>query len=273
MKLLIPSDLSKNAKNALLYTNSIAKAIKGKLILQNIYTPSMGGASPISGIVAEETAIAMNINQKELNKLRNKYITVASTLIIERGEPVNKILSAAESNAVDLIVMGTHGASGLAKTLFGSNTAKVVLQSNVPVLAINQNYKYKKVNTIVYASDLKNVAKELKCIIPLAKKLNATIEVLNFNFGRTDEKVKKAEVEKKIKGVGYKKIKVVEQKANFETLIDQIRTYVKKRKPQMLALFPEDRAWYQKVFGNGKTEDLAYKLEIPLLSIRKSIVK
>jgi hypothetical protein len=48
---------------------------------------------------------------------------------------------------------------------------------------------------------------------------------------------------------------------------------IRKRKPQLLAMFPADKSWLDKIFTSSKTEDLAYELKVPLISIRKKLVK
>jgi nucleotide-binding universal stress UspA family protein len=270
MKILVPTDLSKNANSALTYANSLGKAMKSKLLTLNVYTPSAGRYSPISGIIAEETARALHDNEVVLNKTCKKYVTIPNKVLLKRGDTIDEIISSASENKADIIVMGTHGASGIAKALFGSNTAKVIGNSTVPVLAIPLKYKYKKVKTIVYASDLSNLGPELKRIIPIAKQLNATIEIFNLYYSDETTDAKKKEVQKKIKSISYKKIKIIEQKADAsETLMEKINKYLKKRKPEMLVMFPEERSWFDKIFVSSKTQELSYHLKLPLLSIKK----
>lgn len=52
-----------------------------------------------------------------------------------------------------------------------------------------------------------------------------------------------------------------------------IEKYLKERKPEIFAMFPEEKSWFDKIFISSKTEELSYQLKVPLLSIKKSIVK
>ena len=272
--ILVPTDFSNNANNALKYANAFAKAIGGKLNLLNVYMPSVGRYNMISGIIAEETAMAKVHSKKQLDRLSKKYVTTPCSNLVEIGSTKDEIIETAQKNKSQIIIMGTHGASGLKRILFGSNTSDAISKSTIPVLAIPQRYRFKKINTIVYASDLNNTINELKHIIPIAKQLDATIEVLNLNYMYNKNEDKKSNIEKKIKSLSYKKIKLIEQKATIEqTMIDQIKKYLVKRKPQILVMFPEDKAWFDKLFISSKTEELANQLKLPLLSIKKSIVK
>jgi nucleotide-binding universal stress UspA family protein len=272
--ILVPTDFSNNANNALKYANDFATAINNKIILLHSYLPLVGKYNMIAGIVAEDIAIQKKSSEKNLEKISSKYVKVPNSHLVKIGDTVDEIIDAAEKSKSQLIIMGTHGSSGLKRILFGSNTSEVISRSTVPLLAVPQRYRYKKINTIVYATDLNNTINELKRIIPIAKQLDATIEVLNLNYSYNLNEDKKQVVEKKIKALSYKKIKMVEQKATIEqTMIEQIKKYLVKTKPQLLVMFPEDKAWFDKLFISSKTEELANQIKLPLLSIRKKSVK
>lgn len=274
-KFLVPTDFSTNATNALKYANAFIKAVGGDLTLLNVYTPSVGKFNPISGIIAEEIAEGRIEGLKKLNALSKKHVLVPCKNLVQSGDAVEVIVGASKTAKADIVIMGTHGASGVKQILMGSNTASVIAKSDVPVIAIPQGYRFKKVKTIVYASDLKNPMNELKYLIPYAKKLNATIEILNidYHWGDEDDK-KKKEFLKKIKSLAYKKIKYVEQNANIEIgVAAYLKKYLLKRKPEMLVMFPEEKSWFDKIFIGSNTKELAYQIKLPLFSIRKSIVK
>lgn len=272
--ILVPTDFSNNANNALRYASAFAQETRSKLVLLNVYTPSIGGYNMIRGIIAEETALAKGQIKKQMIKLCDNYVKSSCSTLVEIGSPVNEIIGSSKINKANIIIMGTHGASGLKRILFGSNTAGVISKSAMPVLAVPQRYRFKKIKTIVYASDLKNTINELQRIISIVKPLNATIEILNLNYGWDKNADKMKLLERKIKSLSYKKIKLVEQKANIEqTMLEQIKKYLKKRKPEILVMLPEDKAWFDNLFISSKTEELANQLKLPLLAIRKAIVK
>lgn len=272
--ILVPTDFSSHANNALKYANAFAQATDNKIVLLHTYIPMLGNYNRIPGIVAEENARVKKESQKILEDLCNKYVEVSCHNLVAIGDPIDTILDVSLKAKVDLIIMGTHGASGLRKILFGSNTSAVIAKSTVPILAIPQRYRFRKIDTIVYASDLKNTFNELKHIIPIAKQLDATIEILNLNYGYNDTDDEKQIIEKKIKSLSYKKIRFIEQKATLEqTMAEQLKKYLAKHKPQILVMFPEEKSWFDKIFISSKTEDMANQLKLPLLSIRKIIVK
>lgn len=272
--ILVPTDFSSHANNALKYANAFAQATNNKIVLLHTYVPILGNYNRIPGIIAEENARVIKESQKNLDDLCNKYIEVSCRNLATIGDTIDTILDVSRKAKVDLIIMGTHGASGLRKILFGSNTSGVISKSTIPVLAIPQRYRFRKIDTIVYASDLKNTFHELKHIIPIAKQLDATIEILNLNYGYNNTDDEKQTIEKKIKSLSYKKIKFIEQKATLEqTMAEQLKKYLAKHKPEILVMFPAEKSWFDKIFISSKTEEMANQLKVPLLSIKKITVK
>ena len=130
--ILVPTDFSSNANNALKYANDFAKAINNKIVLLHSYPPLVGKYNIIPGVVAEDIAIQKKSSEKKLEKVSSKFITVPSSYLVKAGDPIEEITDAAQKSKSQLIIMGTHGASGLKRILFGSNTSDVISKSNIP---------------------------------------------------------------------------------------------------------------------------------------------
>jgi nucleotide-binding universal stress UspA family protein len=113
------------------------------------------------------------------------------------------IINESEKNNIDLIVMGSQGASGLQEMFIGSNTEKVVRRSKVPVLVIKKGKDNFEIKDIVFASDFINVCKKtFQNVINFANIFDAKIHLLyvntihNFNTTKAIE----SKIEKFIKG-------------------------------------------------------------------------
>ncbi len=188
-----------------------------------------------------------------------KHAPFAADAIMETGKELK----------ADLHIIGTHGATGL--KILGSITCELIFKAETPVLAIPPHCEYKKIETMVYATDLKNTVSELRCIVPLARPLNAMIEVLNLDFGTSVKKPLK--LESLTKDLKYEKMKIVIQKGiKGKSILEQIKNYIGSRKPEILVMFPEERSVLDKIFVRSKTEELAYHAELPLLTFLKSKV-
>ncbi|MBK9283982.1 MAG: universal stress protein [Sphingobacteriaceae bacterium] len=272
--ILVPTDFSNNANNALVFANSIAKKLNAKIILLYIYEPTISKSNPISGLIAEEIVSAKNNAEKKIKALASKYITVNYKSIIEVHDPVETILLASSKLKVDLIVMGTHGATGLKKVIFGSNTSNVIAKAKVPVLAIPQGYKSLKIDKIICTSDLWNIDKELKAISPIAKALGTVIEVIYLDFGWEKELKPAQHFNAAIKKLRNKKIYLTRIKSSVEDrMVDVIQRSVNKSKNALFTMFPEKLNFIERIFIGSKTEQIAKGLKMPLLSIRKENLK
>jgi hypothetical protein len=201
--------------------------------------------------------------------LRIKKDALKTKVIVNTGFFITEtLLRTATNHKADLLIVGTHGLIGF--KIFGSITSEIILKSKIPVLAIPGGYVYKKIKTITYATDLKNLLGELKGIAPIAKRLDATLEVLYLDFG-WHAPVTFEEITALTKQVNYKKIKVIIQKEQKDlTLLGQIQQYLKDRKPECLVMFPEERSLFDRLFVRGKTEELVYRTQQPMLTFKKS---
>ena len=124
---------------------------------------------------------------------------------------------------------------------------------------------------MVYATDLNNVINELRCIVPIASKVKALIEVLYLDFGMIHRPIMEAKDLMKL--AQYKKVKVIVQKEKEGlTILEQLQRYIKNHKPEVLIMFPEERSLFDKLFVRSKTEELVYHTKLPLLTFRKTRV-
>ena len=141
-KVLYATDFSDNSKYALTFALSFAKQYDATLyILHVIQQPSY----PL-GMYAEISFDAMdkfnrNISdavEKEMMALREKDLQGFSKFecLVLQGTPFLEILRSAKEKEVDMIVVGTHGRTGLDHVLFGSTAEKIVRRAPCPVLSV-----------------------------------------------------------------------------------------------------------------------------------------
>jgi len=141
--ILIPTDCSELSKDALKIGINLAKKYGAKLVLLYVTsdTPFVGydNISYLPVEIAQQLQGRLEQgHEKELgefwNSIHDPDVTV--DLLVNQGDPFSEIIKFARSNEVDLIVMGTHGRTGLKQILMGSVTEKVVRYSPLPVLTV-----------------------------------------------------------------------------------------------------------------------------------------
>lgn len=143
--ILFPTDFSQGARAAMDYAVSLAQDYKAKLILlyviQDIsiaewYIPSSISAADL---VEDMQKSAEKEMEKWGNEVGAKVPAVERS--VTRGVPFVEIIGTAKDKQADLIVIGTHGRSGIDHMLFGSTAEKVVRKSPCPVLTVRMTAK------------------------------------------------------------------------------------------------------------------------------------
>ena len=141
-RILHPSDFSPASSAALRKAIEMAKASRGQLLIAHVLSPvvPVAGEGYISPKVYDEIAASSRTwAQKKLAKLlaqvkKAGVVRTSGTLL--EGIAHEQIVRFARSKRADVIVMGTHGRSGLAKLFLGSVAGRVVAAANSPVLTV-----------------------------------------------------------------------------------------------------------------------------------------
>jgi len=142
MRILVPIDFSETSDLALAYAKDLAEALGASLHVLHVFEDPyvIGTFSPeVYGYVPEgwrETALQAAEENLLSRFPSSEQFRFNGSAQIVTGNAVKATLSYAEQEQIDLIVMGTHGRSGMAHLLIGSVTEKVVRAASCPVLTI-----------------------------------------------------------------------------------------------------------------------------------------
>lgn len=153
--ILVPTDFSDPARNALSSAVEIAEQFAAQLVLVHfmeplpaIYTGTAGvlGSGPNSSSLPELDMSKLQVELLDVNRKRLHDIAVemipdnlVHTESVEFGYPGSEISGFSEKNNIDLIVISTHGMTGVTRFLMGSVTEKVVRTATVPVLVVRHS--------------------------------------------------------------------------------------------------------------------------------------
>jgi nucleotide-binding universal stress UspA family protein len=140
--ILVPTDLSEGADEALDYACELAKMFGAKIHLINVIgIPTLG--VPELGVALTSTVIDQIIhdNQVALDKVAESKACKAQIgqVLLRTGDARDIINQTAKEVGADLIVMGTHGRRGVSRALLGSVTETVVRTAPCPVLTVRQH--------------------------------------------------------------------------------------------------------------------------------------
>lgn len=177
--ILVPTDFSDVANNALDHAVAIAKTYGNDILL--LHTVEATFLSSIIGGKNIKGGLVGQMLQEKLNELC-KGITekhgVTAKGIIKEGRIYKTILETAEEMELDSIVMGTNGAEGF-EQIMGSNSSRVIAQSPVPVVVVKEKQIGAGYKDIVFPVDLSLESKQKTWwAIHLAQKFDSTIHII-----------------------------------------------------------------------------------------------
>lgn len=275
-KILLPTDFSNNAQNALNYALNLFKNEPCKFYLLNTYTPiiysydyrmSAGGyLGEIADVVRENSLEKLEEIEKELNKnFKNQahqfeVISSFNLLTDEIKDIVNK-------QKIDLIVMGTKGASGVKEVLFGSNTIHTIKKAECPVLAIPDGYLFEEPKEVLFPTDYKiNYSKkQLDVIKTIVQYYTSTFHVLHVSQGldlseaqnKNKNKLESllANVNKAFYNVGDNDIP------------EAINEFQKTTYVQLLMMVNNKHSFFENVFFKPVINQIGFHLKVPFLVI------
>ncbi|HEY8934446.1 MAG TPA: universal stress protein [Cyclobacteriaceae bacterium] len=145
-KILVPCDFSKPAIGAYRFAIDIAQQSKGVIHLLHVIELPVLHDTVLMPVLNFEEQLLKELKEKSeshFSKLTEKYKTEGVKVIfkIQFGAVARMIQDYVEKESIDLIVMGSHGASGSRELFIGSNAERVVRNSRVPVLIMKNYYK------------------------------------------------------------------------------------------------------------------------------------
>jgi len=144
-KILVPIDFSDYSKKALKYTIDFAKQFNAEIILVYVIEPLMYPADLSMGqmVIPQSTVDLGEKSKAELEVLAKNEIgdLLNFDTIVKTGKPFIEIIETAAETDSDLIIISTHGHTGVEHLLFGSTSEKVVRKAPCPVLTLREPLK------------------------------------------------------------------------------------------------------------------------------------
>lgn len=186
--MLVPLDGSKLAEVVFNYAKELAGRLNIAPIFLHVCAPDEAGKLPMYRTYVEHSAEIVERESQEIQKQvgtqRKKAISAKGEVVM--GYPAEEILKYAENNSIDLIIMATHGRSGITRWAMGSVAEKVLQASKIPVLLVQAGIpeetiygKLKKPSILVPLDGSRLAESVLPYVELLAKQHGAeTIEVV-----------------------------------------------------------------------------------------------
>jgi len=253
-KILVTTDFSSNSKAGMRFAIQMATQQECELIFFHSYyimKPTSWGEKTFTSYEKHEaTKIKAKLEKfvaavyEGMGAVPGKINYVISSSFITDAN----IIKYASDKSFDFICISRRG-GGKVKKIFGTNTSNLILQSEVPVIAVPNTYRHIKIKSVLYATDLSDLEKEMKKVVEFAKPLGAEIELLHMNYP-SDIVFNSKVIENVIRKFPESHIKYSLENINLlYNLVVNLQAVIKKHKPSILVMFTDqNQGFFQKLF-------------------------
>ncbi len=184
-KILVPVDFSKNSEHALEVAATLAKEHNAEILVLHMLGLSEAVITKDSTQEFLEAKYYMTLAKKRFDAFLDKpwLKGIRITQTVQNYKIFGEINNVAKERDIDLIVMGSHGTSGLSDIFVGSNTEKVVRTSEVPVLVIKERSKEFKLRKMVFGYDFEQKSLQAyKDLLAFCEVLQAEVHLVYINL-------------------------------------------------------------------------------------------
>ncbi len=277
-KILIPIDFSYSSLKAISPAVLLAKLTKAEITLVHVINllPSTIPAFYFSvpgGPVYESNL--KNTSNEQLNKLaltiKKKGVEQVNTISVS-GQTYKEIVKLSKKIKADIIIMGTHGASGFSEFLAGSNTFRVISQAQCPVLSVQKHitiHDFKHI--IVPFRDNPHSREKVNIAIAIAKIYGATLHVLGVDTEGSKSHLKKIllegeQIKRIVEEFGVKcQLKVISE----SFLADTVLKYAENAHADLIIVTSDmDKVSVSEYFMGPFAQQVINHSKIPVLSIK-----
>jgi nucleotide-binding universal stress UspA family protein len=276
-KILIPTDLSSNASNAISYAFQLFRNSNVQFYILHVNHPiidmptsSIEFMSPTTypDLVSQKKMVEKQIF-KVIEKLNSKDDNFNFEIENEIGFAGDVIVSKAQELNCDLIIMGTKGATGLSQFFIGSVTASVMRKSAVSVLAIPENFTFEKLEKIVFTTDYEGISnkKTLQPLFELARMFDA--KVMMFHAIEAKEPIaayiEELQVWKAEKN--FHQVRHTNSIASCENIPDGILDFAGENEADLIAIIPHTYNFFENLLHKSVSKQIAFESKTPILAL------
>ena len=268
--ILLPTDFSKNSKNAIRYAMKFFEGEACTFHILNSQKPSgyitadvlygAPGASIYEGI--------LNDNKKEIEKMVQFCESISGKenftfdSYIDFDNIVDAVNQAVSLKNIELIIMGSNGATGADEVIFGSNTLKIIRNVECPVIVVPEVYTFEKIKSILLSLNYQyNVsAKSLDIISEIVKKNKASLKILEIEEENIELATLRNHTEEVFKEIGFERFSIKNIPASIA-----INAFEQLIPVQLHAMVVERKSFLNRFIFGSETSKISYSTHVPLL--------
>jgi len=271
--LLIPTDFSRHAYQACLYAAGMAARHGWKLHLLHVYQSfyAVSAYPGVTGAAWVEIKDATDQQMAELiEKLKKQFPAISISGENREGTMADTVANFAREKNVNLIVMGTQGATGLKYAVLGSNTFAVILKSPVPVVAIPARISTFRMDRVGFAVNYH--ATEVTALEDFTTLIDRPVVITLFHFyekGKQEETKKMQKWAKRFEKIATGSDAELQFKlAISRNLPVSINRMVAREQLDALVMTPMDKPFFSRMFSKQLIKVIAHKPTVPVFFMK-----
>lgn len=277
--ILLPTDFSENSWNAIKYALQFFQKSNCHFYLLHVNRLSNLASVDTSYITTPEAIeeVQTKLAKKQLreflrriskelphNKNHKFYTLTDYNFFIE------SIRNHVQEKSIDIIVMGTKGASGLKKLIIGSNTGDVITKVPCTTLVVPENAKYTSIKEIAFPTDLA-LSYHIQTLEPISEILdefNSFLRVLHIN--KKKENLNRGQ--QKYKELLEDYFNSYKYSFHFLTnakIEDAVQCFVESRDIDLIAMVAKNLNYFQRILFMPTVEEISYHTDVPFLVLHE----
>ncbi|MGF1557836.1 MAG: universal stress protein [Flavobacteriaceae bacterium] len=274
-RILLPTDFSDNAYNAVRYALKLFKEQECTFYLLHTYTPAIYQADYILhspgqiglGDIYQESSITQLDALK--TKIEREFNNPKHTFLIHSAFNllVDELLETVTNENADMIIMGTQGATGAKEIIIGSHTVHVIKKATCPIIAVPSNFDYETPKEILFPTDYEIDYSEaqLHQLLDIAKNHISRIAVMHVSTGYELTEVQqrnKAKLDKMLSKIAHLFHELPDQ-----TVIDGINSFQMEKRMNLLVMIQNKHTFLERLFIEPVIKKLGFHVNIPFMVI------
>jgi nucleotide-binding universal stress UspA family protein len=278
-KIVVPTDFSKLSEHALDVALDIARRANGAVFLLNVigdmknYSFSSMGGGVTDEYVSEDDRYVLELHRSNEKKLKNliakhQHGDVPVYPFIEIDDLDEGVNHFAERLNCDLVVMGTSGENTITEYFEGNHTERVIRITHIPVLTIRNPIANLSIKNIVFATDLKTVAKEgVDQIEKFATFYGATVHMVHVSNDNTEKVRKRMEAFAEEHETPHQVPELTINPIRGAKVEQAILEFASQKNADIVASVNHGRKGLMHLFVGGLSERLVRDSEVPVLTV------
>ena len=263
---LVPTDFSENSLNAASYGLQLLGEQINAVKLLNTFEEPSGSAAKIMSFSAELLKESRNDLRAFQEKLTRTYdfSGIKLSRISEQGSLPYVIDNMKEVEKIDLIIMGTQGASGLEEVFMGTNTSDVIAKCEMPLLAVPANCSYRVPKKIMIADDGYGCEDgTLRMARVIARKYDSDVHIVTVTDGNADKFTEHSYDPEAFEDIDTQ-FHVIESNDVDEALND----FVEENKVDMVVMIHRHMSLFDRLFSRSSSKQMSMHTTVPLLVLQ-----